>query len=262
MPILRQSFCHNLFIDENIPLFRAMKRAAQIGYAAVELWGRDKHPLEEISALAREHGLRVASMVGHGTLSSGLNRRENHARIFDEICASIEVAKKHDIAGLICFSGNRYDGASDEECIDICAEGLSKVKGVAEKANVNLNLELLNSKIDHAGYQGDHSEWVFEVVRRVGSPNVKALIDIYHMQIMEGDVIRTICENIELIGHFHCAGNPGRSDYDDAQELNYAGICKAIADAGYELYVGHEFWPKGDKLAALEKAYRVCVSAM
>jgi len=262
MPILRQSFCHNLFLDKDIPLPYLIKRAAQIGYAAVELWGRESHPLEQISALAREHGLRVAGMVGHGTLSNGLNKRENHARIFDELCASIEVAEKHDIAGLICFSGNRYEDASDEACIDICAEGLSRVKSVAEKANVNLNLELLNSKVDHKGYQCDRSAWAFEVVRRVGSPNVKVLFDIYHMQIMEGDLIRTIRDHIKLIGHFHTAGNPGRSDFDDTQELNYAGICKAIVDAGYEYYVGHEFWPKGDKLAALERAYRVCTAAL
>jgi hydroxypyruvate isomerase len=262
MAILRQSFCYNLFLDKGVPLPKLIQRAARIGYAAVELWGRENSPFDELCALAKENGLRVASMIGHGKLNDGLNKRENHSRIHDELCRSIEISKERDIPGLICFSGNRYDGPSDEECIDICAEGLLLVKDVAERAGVNLNLELLNSKVDHKGYQCDHSAWAFEVVRRVNSPNVKVLYDIYHMQIMEGDIIRTIRENIRLIGHFHTAGNPGRHDFDDQQEMNYAGICRGIAEAGYELYVGHEFTPKGDKLAALERAYHICTSAL
>ena len=128
----------------------------------------------------------------------------------------------------------------------------------AEQKDINLNLELLNSKIDHPGYQCDHTAWGVAVCERVDSPRVKLLYDIYHMQIMEGDVIRTIRENIRWIGHFHTAGNPGRNDMDDTQELNYAGICKGIADTGYDLYVGHEFKPKGDPVEALRQTFARC----
>jgi hydroxypyruvate isomerase len=132
------------------------------------------------------------------------------------------------------------------------------VKKAAEQKKVNLNLELLNSKVNHPGYQCDKTAWGAEVVRRVGSPNVKLLYDIYHMQIMEGDIIRTIRQNIKAIGHFHTAGNPDRRDMDDTQEMNYKGICKAIAQAGYEFYVGHEFNPKGDPIEALRAAFVQC----
>ena len=138
------------------------------------------------------------------------------------------------------------------------ADGLRRVAPYAEKRGVNLNIELLNSKIDHPGYQCDHSAWGVAVCERVNSPRVKLLFDIYHMQIMEGDVIRNIRENIGWIGHFHTAGNPGRRDMDDDQELNYAGICRAIAASGYDGYVGHEFQPKGDVLEALRRAFALC----
>jgi hydroxypyruvate isomerase len=123
---------------------------------------------------------------------------------------------------------------------------------------VNLNLELLNSKVNHAGYQCDHTAWGVAVVERVNSPRVKLLYDIYHMQIMEGDVIRNLSENIHWVGHVHTAGVPGRFDLDDEQELHYVGICRAIAATGYEMYVGHEFKPKGDPVEALAAAFAVC----
>ena len=120
-------------------------------------------------------------------------------------------------------------------------------------------MELLNSKVDHSGYQCDHTIWGLEVVKQVNSPRVKLLYDIYHMQIMEGDIIRTMVDNLDAIGHIHTAGNPGRNDLDDDQELNYQGICRALAAAGYEGHVGHEFRPKGDLIAALTQAYTQCL---
>jgi len=255
---INQSFCYVLFLDKGAKFEDLLKKAAEIGYAAVEWWDRKSVPHDELVACAKENGLTVASICGHGTLTDGLNKRENHDRIEQEILESIEVAKRDGIPGLICFSGNRYPGLTDEEGIDIVAEGLSRVKDAAEKAGINLNLELLNSKVNHPDYQCDHTAWGVEVVKRVGSPNVKLLYDIYHMQIMEGDIIRTIQENCAHFGHFHTAGNPGRHDMDETQELNYPPIMRAIADAGYQLYVGHEFQPKGDKLAALEAAFKLC----
>ena len=162
------------------------------------------------------------------------------------------------IPALICFSGNRNAGQSDEDGLEATVAGLKRAAPYAERRGVNLNLELLNSRVDHPGYQADHTAWGAEVCRRVGSPRVRLLYDIYHMQIMEGDVIRTIGDNIRWIGHFHTAGNPGRKDLDDSQELQYAAICAAIAETGYDLFLAHEFTPKGDPIEALRRAFEVC----
>jgi len=224
---------------------------------AVELWRRDDE-FEEVVGLAKRHRLVVASMCGHDSLPDGLNKRSNHQRIEAELRASIDIAARHGIPSLICFSGNRQPHMGELEAIEAVADGLKRVAPYAERKGVNLNLELLNSKVDHPGYQCDHTAWGVAVCERVGSPRVKLLYDIYHMQIMEGDVIRTIRENIRWIGHFHTAGNPGRNDMDDTQELNYAGICRAIAATGYDLYVGHEFVPKGDPIEALRQTFTLC----
>jgi hydroxypyruvate isomerase len=233
------------------------KSAAEIGYAAIELWSGGED-FEEIVVLAKKYNLVIASMCGHASLSNGLNKRSNHDRIEAELKTSIDIAAKYGIPGLICFSGNRQPFQSELEAIQAVADGLRRVALYAEKKDINLNLELLNSKIDHPGYQCDHTAWGVAVCERVNSPRVKLLYDIYHMQIMEGDVIRTIQENIRWIGHFHTAGNPGRNDMDDTQELNYAGIFKAIAVTGYDLYVGHEFKPKDDPIEALRHAFTIC----
>ncbi|MSS72772.1 MAG: xylose isomerase [Candidatus Latescibacteria bacterium] len=231
--------------------------AAEIGYAAVELWGRGED-FEDIMGLARKHKLAVASMSGHASLPDGLNKRSNHDRIEGELRASIDLAAKHGIPGLICFSGNRQPYQTDLEAVEAVADGLKRIAPYAEQKGINLNLELLNSKVDHPGYQCDHTAWGAAVCERAGSPRVKLLYDIYHMQIMEGDVTRTIREHIRWIGHFHTAGNPGRRDMDDTQELNYTGICKAIAATSYDLYVGHEFRPKGDPMESLKQTFSVC----
>jgi hydroxypyruvate isomerase len=231
--------------------------ATEIGYAAVELWGRGDD-FEDVMALAKRYKLAVASMIGHTSLPDGLNKRSNHDRIEDELKTSIDIAAKHGIPGLICFSGNRQPYQSELEAIEAVADGLRCVAPYAEQKGINLNLELLNSKVNHPGYQCDHTAWGVAVCERVGSPRVKLLYDIYHMQIMEGDVIRTIQQNIWWIGHFHTAGNPGRNDMDDTQEMNYAGICKGIAATGYDLYVGHEFRPKGDPIESLRQTFAIC----
>jgi hydroxypyruvate isomerase len=238
-------------------LDRLFGTIADTGLAAIELWGR-QDDFEQVVQLAKQHGLAVASMIGHASLSDGLNKRSNHDRIEAELRTSIELAAHHGIPGLICLSGNRQPYQTELEAIEAVADGLGRTAAYAEKHGVNLNLELLNSKVDHPGYQCDHTAWGMAVCERVGNPRVKLLYDIYHMQIMEGDVIRTIREHIQWIGHFHTAGNPGRRDMDDTQELNYTAICKAIAEAGYSLYLGHEFTPKGDPIAALRHAFAIC----
>jgi len=254
---IQQSICYPLFMPKEMSLESLVKTAADIGYAAIELWARPAD-FEQIVALAKRYGLVIASMVGHGSLPDGLNKRSNHARIAGELRTSIALAAQHGIPGVICFSGNRQPHMSEVEAIEAVADGLRRVAPYAEEMGVNLNLELLNSKVDHPGYQCDHTAWGVAVCERVNSPRVKLLYDIYHMAIMEGDIIRTIREQSKWIGHFHTAGNPGRNDLDDSQELNYAGICRAIAATDYALYVGHEFRPKGDPIAALQHTFTIC----
>lgn len=256
MPI-RQSICYPLFMPKEMSLETLIKTAAEIGYAAIELWGRPPD-FADIVALAHGHGLAVASMSGHGSLPDGLNKRSNHDRIEAELRESIELAAANDIPGLICFSGNRQPHMSEIEAIEAVADGLRRIAPYAEEKGVNLNVELLNSKVDHPGYQCDHTAWGVAVCERVNSPRVKLLYDIYHMAIMEGDIIRTIRDNMKWIGHFHTAGNPGRNDLDDSQELNYRGICQAIAATGYDLFVGHEFRPKGDPIVSLRETFAIC----
>jgi hydroxypyruvate isomerase len=203
-------------------------------------------------------GLGFARMCGHTHTRGGLKNQMEHDRIEAEIRDSIELAQKHRIPNLICFSGKRNEGQSDDQGLDACAEGFKRVAAAAEEAGINLNMELLNSKVNHPGYQADHTAWGVGVCQKVNSPRVKLLYDIYHMQIMEGDVIRTIRDNIQWIGHFHTAGNPGRLDLDDEQEHYYPAICSSIAATGYDGSIANEFRPKGYRLEALAEAYRVC----
>jgi len=254
---IKQSMCYPIFRPKDMDLDTLFRIGAEIGYAAVELWSRGDD-FEEVVSLAKKHNLVVASMSGHASLPDGLNNRSNHDRIEAELRESIDIAAKHGIPGLICFSGNRQPHMSELEAIDAVADGFRRIAPYAEEKGINLNMELLNSKVNHPGYQCDHTAWGVAVCEKVNSPRVKLLYDIYHMQIMEGDLIRTIRENIKWIGHFHTAGNPGRHDMDDTQELNYTGICAAIAATGYDLYVGHEFSPKGDLIEALRQTFELC----
>jgi hydroxypyruvate isomerase len=168
------------------------------------------------------------------------------------------MAAKAGVKGVITFSGNRR-GKSDEEGLDNCALILKKVVPIAESEGVNICMELLNSKVDHPDYQCDHTKWGVELCKRVGSPRFKLLYDIYHMQIMDGDIIRTIRDNIQYIGHFHTAGNPGRHQFDAGQELNYAPIAKAIVDTGYTGFLSHEYSPTTpDPLKTLDEMMAIC----
>lgn len=158
---------------------------------------------------------------------------------------------------MISFSGNRR-GIPDDVGVENAVEALKKIAGYAEQKKINIVLEYLNSKVNHKDYMFDRTAWGVEVCKRVGSDRVKILYDIYHAQIMEGDIIRTIRENKEYIGHYHTGGNPGRNEIDETQELYYPAILQAIAETGYNGYVAHEFVPKGDPLAALTYAARIC----
>ncbi len=254
---IKQSVCYPMYRPLGMSLDDFFGAVAEIGYDAIELWARGDD-FEEVVETAHKHNLVVASMGGHASLPDGLNKRSNHDRIEAELRESIDLAAKYKIPGLICFSGNRQPFQTELEAIEAVADGFRRIAPYAEEKGVNLNMELLNSKVNHPGYQCDHTAWGVAVCERVNSPRVKLLYDIYHMQIMEGDIIRTLRENIKWIGHFHTAGNPGRNDMDDTQELNYAGICRAIAGTGYEYYVGHEFKPKEDLIGALTRAFELC----
>ena len=251
MTCIKQSVSWWCFVPEKLSPEALVKTAADIGYEAIEL------AAPEYWQLIKDHGLTIASFSGHQSIPDGLNRRENGSRIEAELRASIQQAEKWNIPNVIVFSGNR-NGLDDSLGAEITAENLRRVSKVAEDAGVNLVIELLNSKVDHPNYQCDRTAWGVKVCQMVDSPRVKLLYDIYHMQIMEGDVIRTIRDNHSYFAHYHTAGNPGRNEIDDTQELNYRPIMQAIVDTGYSGYVGQEFIPKGDSIASLKQAFDIC----
>jgi hydroxypyruvate isomerase len=246
---ISQSVSWWCFVPEKLTPKEFVRSAADAGYVALDLVP------PEYFALVIEHGLKIAAIAGHESLTVGLNKRDQHARIRKEIELKLADAVRFEIPNLICFTGNR-DGLADEEGAEITAAGLAELAPLAERAGVTLALELLNSKVDHPDYQADHTAWGVSVCRKVDSPRVKLLYDIYHMQIMEGDIIRTIEAAHPWIAHYHTAGNPGRNDLDDDQELNYAAILEAIKKTGYKGYIAHEFVPKGEPVAALRNAFR------
>jgi hydroxypyruvate isomerase len=235
------------FADRGVSADDLIRAVASIGYDGIELADEALWP-----AIA-DAGLTIVSHRGHGTIESGLNRTENHARIEAEILSNLELAQRWHIPLLICFSGSR-DGLAGEVGIENTALGLSRVAGAAEDAGVTLVLELLNSKVDHPDYQCDRTAWGLEVIERVGSPRVRLLYDIYHMQVMEGDLIRTIQSHHGAFAHYHVAGNPGRHEPDRSQELSYPAIYEAIAATGFDGYVGMEYFPRGGPMESLRAA--------
>ena len=249
---LKQSVCRWAFGGIALPdLCRA---AAGMGLAGIDLlqpgdWER-----------VREFGL-VCSMGypadRNDFIATGFNDPAHHAQLLGELEAAIPLAARHGVPNVITMFGNR-GAASDAQAIANCVAGLTRIKALAEEQRVTVCVELLNSKVDHAGYQGDRTAFGVAVMRAVDSPRVKLLYDIYHMQIMEGDLIRTIRDNAQWIAHFHTGGVPGRHELDDRQELNWRGIAGAIADLGFAGYVAHEFIPTGEPLAALRQAVSLC----
>ena len=230
--------------------------ARELGLDSVELLEPNEW------AVARQYGLGCA--VGYATvpdprtrLTSGFNRTENHAWLVPAYHQTLPLAAAAGVPNLICFSGNR-DGQTDEEGLEICARGLASLLPLAERNGVTICMELLNSKVDHRDYQCDRTSWGVSLVKRLGSERFKLLYDIYHMQIMEGDVIRTIRDNHQYITHYHTAGVPGRHEIDASQELNYPAIMRAIADTGFTGYVAQEFIPTRDPRTSLAEAVRIC----
>ena len=251
---LKQSFCRWPYA--RTPLPEVCRRAKQIGFLGIDLLYPEEWPV------ARAAGLTVS--MGYAThrekfIATGFNDPANHEMLIAELATAIPLAADARVPSVIAMFGNRVAGIDDATAIANCVAGLARVSPAAEKHGVTVCVELLNSKVDHAGYQGDHTAFGVAVMKGVNSPRVKLLYDIYHMQIMEGDVIRTIRDNINWIGHFHTGGVPGRHEINADQELNYRAIATAIADLKYQGYVAHEFVPtRSDPFVSLTEALQLC----
>ena len=237
---------------QKIPLDELCQRSAEMGLKAIDLLGVEEWEVP------RRYGL-ICSMgyAGGGDIPNALNRVENHAKIEEAFRKSIPIAAKEGVPNVITFSGNRA-GMSDEEGAKNTIAGLNRVKKIAEDNGVTICLELLNSKVDHHDYMCDHTAWGVRVMEAVNSPHVKLLYDIYHMQIMEGDLIRTIQKNIQWLGHFHTGGVPGRHELDNTQEVHWDAVMRGIAATNYNGYVAHEFVPTRDPLTSLREAVDLC----
>lgn len=237
----------------SIPLEELCEAAVAIGIQSIELQGPDEWPV------LQRYGLTCAMPWGAGPgLESGFNDPGLHDELEADYNRVIPLAAEAGYDKIICFSGNR-NGLDDETGIENCVEGINRVIQTAEEHGITMCMELLNSKIDHPDYQCDKTEWGVRLCDRIGSENFKLLYDIYHMQIMEGDVIRTIRDNHEYIAHYHTGGVPGRNEIDETQELYYPAIMEAIVETGYEGFVGQEFIPTwDDPIAALEHGVGVC----
>jgi hydroxypyruvate isomerase len=237
---------------DKIPLRDFCRGVADMGLTAIDL-------LEEADwPVLREFGLTCSmGYAGGGSIKDGMNVVANHAEIVRNFERTIPRAAAMGVANVITFFGNRR-GMPDEVAIANCVAGLNRVKRVAEDHGVTICVELLNSRVNHPDYQGDRTAFGVSVVKGVASPRVKLLYDIYHMQIMEGDLIATIRAQHESIAHYHTGGVPGRHELDDTQEVNWRAVCRAIADTGFTGYVAHEFVPTRDPLTSLREAVALC----
>jgi hydroxypyruvate isomerase len=256
---VKQSVCRWCYND--IPLEELAAAAAEMGLRSVELI------LPGDFATVRAHGL-ICAMVSNPTVKVGgvdvggipraWNRREYHDALVPAYEAHLRATAEAGYPNLICFSGNR-EGLSDAEGLENCVVGLRRIVPLAEKLGVTVCMELLNSRVNHPDYMCDHTEWGVELCRRLNSERFKLLYDIYHMQIMEGDVIATIRRHHQHIAHYHTGGVPGRHEIDETQELNYPAIMRAILETGFTGYVAQEFVPAhAEKLASLRQGVRIC----
>ncbi len=246
---LKQSVCQWCY--SSMPLDELCAAAKRIGLLSVELLSEKDWPV------VKQHGLTCAMANGPSTIPVGFNRPSEHDRLVAESERLLPLVAAAGLPNMIVFSGNR-GGMGDGEGLATCVTGLKRITPLAERLGVTVCMELLNSRVDHKDYMCDHTAWGAELVRQVGSPRFKLLYDIYHMQIMEGDVIRTIRDNFGAIGHFHTGGVPGRNEIDGGQELQYPAIMRAIADLGYTGFIGQEFIPRRDPMTSLAEGVRTC----
>jgi hydroxypyruvate isomerase len=246
---LKQSVCRWCY--SSISLETLCRDVAAMGIKSVELLSENEW------SVPAQFGLRCAVANGPGTIPLGWNRPDQHARLIAESERLLPLVAAAGIPQMIVFSGNRA-GMPDGEGLANCAAGLRRIMPTAERLGVTVIMEMLNSKVDHKDYQADHTAWAVELAKAIGSARFKLLYDVYHMQIMEGDVLRTIRDNIAFISHIHTGGVPGRHEIDDAQELNYPRIMTTLADLGFDGYVGQEFIPTRDPMTSLREAFTLC----
>jgi hydroxypyruvate isomerase len=239
------AWCFNMSVDD------LCKNASAMGITGVDLLS------EKDWETPKKYGMICALANGPTTISDGMNRVENHDRVVKECERMLALAAKAGVPNLMLFSGNRK-GMTDSEGLKNCAIGLKRVMPIAQKHGVTILMELLNSRVDHHDYMCDRTPWGVELVKQVGSDNFRMLYDIYHMQIMEGDVIRTIRDNQQYIGHYHTAGNPGRNEIDATQELNYLAICETLKAIEFKGFLAQEFMPRRDPMTSLREAIDIC----
>lgn len=227
------------------------EEAKKMGIMAIDLLSENEW------AAVKKHDMVCSMCNGPDNIGYGFNRVDHHDKLIKGFEEMIPKVAEFGFPNIICFSGNR-GGMDDQQGLENCIKGLKRLMPVAEKYKVNVVMELLNSKVDHKDYMADHTAWGAEVAKGVGSERFKLLYDIYHMQIMEGDIIRTIKQFAPYIGHYHTGGNPGRNEIDSTQEIYYPAVMKAIVATGFKGYVGQEFMPKRDPLTSLRESIQIC----
>ena len=243
--MLKHAFVWWCLTQQGLSESAILDAGQQAGFEGIEM--APEHLWREVQT----RGLTMVTTQAHGSIESGMNDPKQHNRILNETVVMLEKAVRWNIPTLICFSGNRGQ-TSDREAIKQINEVLYKVASLAEQAKITIVLELLNSRVDHPDYHCDRTEFGVACVEPIRSERIKLLYDAYHMQIMEGDLIRTIHANHRHFGHYHIAGNPGRNDPDGTQEIHHPAVMQAIADTGYTGFVGHEYIPTGPIPAALK----------
>lgn len=244
----RQSFAWWSFDEAPVRVPDLLGEAAAIGFRGVDFLP------EELWPRAKDLGLDLVIVDGHESIDIGFNDPAQHADLFSQVRRALEAAHREGVLNLSVMSGATA-AASDEEAIEICAEALAPLAAEAEQAGVGLLLEPLNTKVDHPGHQCRTTAWGAAVVDLVGSPALRILYDAYHMQLMEGDLLRTITTHLDRIGHVHTAGVPGRQELDEFQEVNWTALAHSLRRQGYDGFIGHEFVPRADPVAALRQAY-------
>ena len=247
---LKQSICRWCY--GGMELRELCRVGAELGYASVELLGEADWPV------VREFGLTCAVANGPVSIGGGINTPDSRDRFVSDTESLLPKVRDAGIPNLIVFSGNRREGLDDEQGLVNCAAALERVLPAAERAGVTIIMELLNSRVDHGGYMCDRTPWGVRLCERLGSESFRLLYDIYHMQIMEGDVIRTIRDNARWIAHYHTGGVPGRREIDEGQELYYPAICRAIVETGYNGFLGQEFIPSREAVGSLRQAHGIC----
>jgi len=249
---IKQSICGGCLSKAKLDRETTAKLLVEMG-----LVGRDLVSNKEDWPVLKQHGLVATMVPGAGSIPKGLNDKSMHAKFLEDFKTNIKAAAEYKWPNVICMAGDRK-GISDAEGMDNCELVLKEAVKIAEDQGVTICMEMLNSKVNHPGYMCDNYPWAFDLAKRVGSPRFKLLFDIYHMQIMEGDLIATIKKNIQYIGHFHTAGVPGRHELDENQEIYYPAVMRAIVETGYQGYVAHEYSPLRDPLESLVQAVKAC----